>query len=391
MKKLLLASAIAALTVSTAQAAPTVYGKAFLTADYVNAEIDFDNGDVQDVDEDTVEINSTGSKIGLRGSEAMTANTDVVYQLEYGIRVDGEDRTLQSRDTYLGLANRDYGEFRVGRNYSVVDYINNIYRTEGYFDNIGVSTLDSEGTDVDSLIEALTLTDGDRINNSIVWIAPKYNDLPLELALMYGADESFSSSDNGYGASLMFDQGTGFTVGIAYEKDLSLSTTVDYDAVFDPNDDQNILVDAFSETTSGDIIRGTASLDLSRFTTYPVTLGVLYQQADYDFRGAEEEDGLILSAEMALDGYGYPAVAYIQYDKTDNLGGVDGNDSDQIVIGGKYSYRDNMIVHAYAGINSADIDGGYLLSDTNNGITTIERESGDTDIIAVGAGLEYLF
>ena len=46
MKKLLLATAVAALSVSAAHAAPTVYGKAFLTADYY----DFD-------DESTTQLN----------------------------------------------------------------------------------------------------------------------------------------------------------------------------------------------------------------------------------------------------------------------------------------------------------------------------------------------
>ena len=51
MKKLLLATAIAALSVSAANAAPTVYGKAFVTMDYVNA----DDGAK---DSDSVQINS---------------------------------------------------------------------------------------------------------------------------------------------------------------------------------------------------------------------------------------------------------------------------------------------------------------------------------------------
>lgn len=348
MKKLLLASAVAALSVSAANAAPTVYGKAFLTADYVNAEIDRDAPN-SDIDEDTVQINSTGSKLGLKGSEAVTANTDVTYQLEYGLRVDGEDRELKSRDTYLGLKNKDFGEFRVGRNFSVIDYVNNIYRTEGFFDNIGASTLsaDVKSTDntADDLITTLTLSDGTRINNSIVWIAPKYNNLPLELALMYGADESFESSDSGFGASLMYDAGTGITAGIAYDKDMS---------------------------QLGDLTRGTASVDLAKFGSVPVTLGALYQVADFD--GADKkEKGMIVSAEWALSNFAHPAVAYIQYDKTDNLGGVNNFDSDQVVIGGKYSYRNNIIAHAYAGINSA------------------ETENHDADVIAVGGGLEYLF
>lgn len=342
MKKLLLATAVAALSVSAANAAPTVYGKAFLHADYVNAEIDFPAGaDFADADEDSVQINSTGSKIGLKGSEALTANSDVIYQLEYSIDVDGDRGTLNARDTYLGIANKDYGQFRFGRNYSVTDYINNVSRNEGYWDNIGNSTLNDD----DNLANALTLTDGVRINNSVVWIAPKYNDLPLELALQYGADESFSDEgDSGFGASLMFDQNTGFTAGIAYDKDMSIN---------------------------GDILRGTASVDLGKFVAYPITLSGLYQQADFD--GLDEEDAFVISADMMLPNFARPMQAYIQYDKTDNIGGLNNFDSDQLVVGGKYEYKSNMIAHGYAGYNSADLDGV------------------DADVIAIGGGLEYLF
>ncbi|HSP84271.1 MAG TPA: porin, partial [Psychrobacter sp.] len=56
MKKLLLATAIAALSVSAANAAPTVYGKAFVTTDYVNAD-----DSVEDTDTDSLQINSNSS------------------------------------------------------------------------------------------------------------------------------------------------------------------------------------------------------------------------------------------------------------------------------------------------------------------------------------------
>ena len=65
MKKLLLATAVAALSVSAANAAPTVYGKAFLAADYVNADFDSRVVGGDDFDEDTVEINSHSSRIGF--------------------------------------------------------------------------------------------------------------------------------------------------------------------------------------------------------------------------------------------------------------------------------------------------------------------------------------
>ncbi|MDN5619283.1 MAG: porin [Psychrobacter sp.] len=345
MKKLLLATAVAALSVSAANAAPTLYGKAFVTADYVNAEVDYPNGDARaDRESDSVQINSNSSRIGIKGSEAMTANTDVIYQLEYGTRVDGDSDGFTNRDTYLGVVNKNFGEFRAGKNQSTLDKINNVVVNDGYWDNLGGNKLEDNEN-----YGGLNMADSSRINSSVIWMSPKYNNLPLQLSVMYSADESFVESskdrDSGFGAALMFDQGTGFTAGVAYDKD------------------QNI---------AGDIIRGTATVDLGKYMAYPVTLGALYQQADFDY-SSEDEKGFILSANMGLTNFARPASVYVQYNNTESLNGMENSDSDQIVVGGKYYYQDNMIVHAYAGNNSADLG------------------NTDADVLAIGGGLEYLF
>ena len=388
MKKLLLATAVAALSVSAANAAPTVYGKAFVTADYVDAEVDLSVVETGSPDirlngsEDTVQVNSTFSRIGVKGSEAMTANTDVIYQLEYGIDVDASgDNTFKSRDTFLGLANKNFGQVRVGRNTSVLDYVNNVTVTEGYWDNLGSNTLNTESElDIDEngrvvgfsedIVQALNMVNFTRLDNSVVWIAPKYNGVPVELAVQYSADESFGSNDNGFGASLMFDQGTGFTAGLAYTKDM----------------DANTKWTLFDEELSygGDVIRGTATIDLNKYMAMPVTLGALYQVADYDIDGAEEEKGLVISGEMGLTNFARPASVYLQYNKTDNLAGLNNFDSDQVVLGGKYMYKDNMIAHAYIGQNSADITVADAFEDGD-----IARV--DADVLAIGGGLEYKF
>ena len=408
MKKLLLATAVAALSVSAANAAPQIYGKAFVTADYVNAEIEGrittpNDSDSAKFDENTVEINSHASRLGFKGSEAMTANTDLIYQLEYGINVDSAgDNTFKSRDTFLGLANKDFGQVRVGRNTSVLDYVNNVTVTEGYWDNLGSNTLNTEidldvdangnvTGDTDGLVQALNMVSDARQNNSIVWIAPKYNGVPVELALQYSADESFGSNDNGYGASVMFDQGSGFTAGLAYTKDMDAKTEWKL-----PSE-----LPISSIDYSGDVLRATATVDMGKFVAYPVTLGALYQVADYDYPSAlapirdnirniapsladlKKEKGLVISAAMDLTNFAKPASVYLQYNKTDNLAGIDNFDSDQIVLGGKYMYKPNMIAHAYIGQNSADF--GVNVADDN------VRVALDADVFAIGGGLEYLF
>ncbi len=350
MKKLLLATAVAALSVSAANAAPTVYGKAFVGMDYVNTEIDRPVGSVlADVDESTVEINSYSSRLGFKGSEALSANTDVIYQYEVGIAIDGDNGSnnvaFTSRDTYLGLKNESLGEFRFGRNTSVLDYVNNVITSgSGYWDNLGADNLERNE-------KGFNLADSGRINNSVIWKAPKYNNLPLDVALMYSADEEFvtptgsAEKKDGFAAAAMYDAGTGITAGVAYDSDVNLA---------------------------GDLIRGTVTVDMSKFVAYPVTVGGLYQVADFD-GGDSDEKGYVLSAKMGLTNFAKPAAVYVQYNNTDNLFGNNNAESDQIVVGGEYQFRSNMIAHAYVGQNSADINGT------------------DYDLLAAGGGLEYKF
>ncbi len=349
MKKLLLATAIAALSVSAANAAPTIYGKAFLAADYVNAEFDGPNGSMYD--EDTIEINSHASRIGLKGSEAMTANTDVIYQLEYGTSIDGDSNGFKNRDTFLGVKNKQFGEFRVGKNQSSLARIDNVVVNQGYWDNLGQTQNEKE------VVSALNMADSNRIPSSIIWTAPKYNGLPVQVSAMYSSDDANGNDNTGFGVAALFDQGTGFTAGLAYDKD------------------QNI---------RGDIIRGTATVDLGKYIAAPVRLGALYQVADYD-GGESKEKGFVISGEMPLTNFARPASVYAQYNNTSNLNGFGDSDSNQIVVGGKYFYKDNIIAHAYAGMNKADNVPAYDLGGTTSMVI------GDAEVLVIGTGLEYKF
>ena len=391
MQKLLLTSVIATLTISSAQAAPQFYGKVFVTADYINSEADVNNRLAADervealnnYDENAVEINSHSSRLGLKGSEAMTANTDIIYKLEYGISADGDDKTFKNRDTYLGVVNKSLGEFRVGRNSSVLGNVNNVTLTEGYWDNLGDSKLKNEKE-----LRALNMLDDSRQSNSVVWIAPKYKSLPLELALQYAADEKFEDSSNGFGASLMFDQGKGFTAGLAYSKDMDVKDDITLLDLTNPKKKNKV-------DYSGDVIRATATADLSKYIAAPVTMGVMYQQADYDFAGSEKEKGLVVSGEMGLTSFAKPASVYLQYNKTDNLNGFNDSNSDQIVLGGKYKFKKNIIAHAYVGQNSADYAAvGKVNKINDKGNEKLDRYDiirSDINVFAVGGGLEYKF
>lgn len=343
MKKLLLATAVAALSVSAANAAPTVYGKIFLSVDAVDSDF---------TDSTDVSLNSTASRVGLKGSEALTANTDIIYQLEYGVDVDSgtsyvtdtsfterpdggvdvettERRTkadqFYSRDTYIGFKNDTIGTFKFGRNSSITDGINNVQQAFG-----GI-----QGT-------VSGIADGNRVDNSMIWTAPNAANLPLEFNVMASTEENFG--DAGYGASVMFDQGAGYTLALAYTDKL------DNDA---------------------EVLRATASYDMSKTMAIPATLGVMYQQADLDLPGFSKEKELMVTGAYGIANT--PWTLWAEFDQAKDFAGTDGADITKIAVGGRYAFNQAATGHLYAGNVNSDYG--------NN----------DGDEVIVGTGIEYKF
>ena len=310
MKKLLLATAVAALSVSAAHAAPTVYGKALVTVDYS----DFD-------DESSTQLNSTGSRIGLKGGEALTANTDLVYQLEYGIDIDENSDQFTSRDTYLGLANKQYGTLVAGRLSAIDDNINYVSQTVGLFDGFNAASWD-----------------GDRVNNAMAYFSPAYNG--LQFMGMYGLDgdeDKGGLRDGGYG------------VGVKYEP---ANQPLRAGATYIGSGDFNT-------------IRVSGAYDLNN----QIGLGALYQITDLD-----KDDNENLAAISATYKTATPWTAYAQAEMTSKVGGVDGDDAQRLVLGGKYAFKANATGHVYAGYSNLEQEG-----------------QDDKDGFGIGTGIEYKF
>ena len=295
MKKLLLATAVAALSVSAAHAAPTVYGKAFLTADYY----DFD-------DESTTQLNSTGSRIGFKGAEALTANTDLVYQLEYGIDIDEDSQQFKARDTYLGLSNKQYGTFVAGRLTTIDDYINYANQASG-----GVLG----GDDV------LASFTAPRANNAMAYFSPTYNG--LQFMGMYGLDgdqDANSLSDHEqFGAGVKYEPtNQPFRAGATY-------------------------------ITAGDALKAarvSGSYDLNK----DVTLGALYQNTDVD---TDDNENLITVSGTYKTAT--PWTAYAQADVVSNYSGLSDDDAQRYIIGGKYAFNANTTGHVYGAYLNVDL------------------------------------
>lgn len=329
MKKLVLATAVAALSVTAAQAAPTVYGKAFLTLDATTGDY-----------EERSALNSNASRIGIRGSEPLTDNTDVVYQLEYRVDVDSNAaRNFESRDTYLGLSNKQYGTLLAGRLSAIdgrVDYAN---VTQG-----GVIGGDN----------VLASFDSPRANNAFAYVAPTYNDVTV--SAMYVLDEDVTEeseylvAQGGAAARLANDSLARDAFGLA--------------AQYEPNAPYRAGV---SYIQAGDFkaARISGAYDLSAATT----VGALYQNTD--FGGDDNENAFTLSAKHKVAQT--PWTAYGQVDLVDNTAGVKDAETQRLVVGGQYAFNRATTGHIYAAAAREEFN------------------SVKTDGAGFGAGLEYRF
>lgn len=339
MKKLLLATAIAALSVSAANAAPTVYGKAFLTLDLNTGDTDVNyyDGTTINIDaDDRSKLNSNASRIGLKGSEGLTANTDLLYQLEYGVNVDANTDQFYSRDTYLGLQNAQYGKLLAGRLTAIDDYVNFANVTQG-----GVLGGDN----------VLASYDGPRLNNSFAYFTPSYNN--MQFMAMYTMDEN-NITDTA-------DRDV-FAIGGTYATGpMNVGATYTY---------------------AGDELQ---ALRLSgNYAVSPaLTVGALYQNTDFDT--GDNENAFTLSGEMKT---ATPWTAYAQGDFVNNVGGADDAETYRVAVGGKYPINKATTGHIY---------GAYLSAEANTTDKTGIYYDGDLvksvkgDGFGIGGGIEYKF
>lgn len=336
MKKLLLASAVAALSITAAQAAPTVYGKAFLTLDVADGD---DNSAFKD---SRTQLNSNSSRIGLKGSEALTQNTDLVYQLEYRVDIDSNAaRNWESRDTYLGLANKQYGTLVAGRLTAIDDYVNYANVTVG-----GVVGGD----------KVLASFDAPRANNSFAYFSPERNG--LQFMGMYVLDEDKTKLSEtlvaaGGAAARLANDSLGrdaFGVGAKYEP-----TNAPYKV-------------GASYIQAGDF--KAARLSGAYAASPALTLGGLYQNTDYD--NDDNENAFTVSANYKVAQT--PWTAYGQLDFVDNLGGAKDAEAQRLAVGGKYAFNKATTGHVY---------GAYLRSE--------DASSEKADAYGIGGGIEYKF
>ena len=376
MKKIAIASAIALASITAAHAAPTVYGKAFLTLDYVSTDYDAANK----TDEDTFKLNSNQSRIGFKGEDDLTDTTKLVYQLEYGIDVDADTNgkgQFYSRNTYVGLAHNTLGTVLAGRHDTPLKLAQNKVDVfnDSLFDitNAGVSGENRANNMVAyqspvivgmpvSFMAATALSETDTDGDVLVTAkteAVKNADGTIKTPAKPAVYRDRKVKDNGYSLSLAYDQNGIYLAG-AYDKDMGAN---------------NVNTGVIDNTW-----RLVAGLDMGKMNMVSgLTLGALYQQSQYYDnysivnnnrvnKASEDEKSWLISGKYKVGAT--PWAVKAQYVNTTDEKGVKDNDVNEIAVGGEYAFNKATTGHIYAGQISRD----------NNIDETI-----------VGTGIEYKF
>ncbi len=339
MKKLLLVSAVAALSVTTAQAATDVYGRVVADLRYA------DDGDV------TLDNGST--RLGVKGSTPITANTDAIYQLEMKATIDAGSTDVEYRDSYIGLQNATAGTVMAGRLTTIDDNVNftnpSDYWNSGFgygvtvTDTVKVPKLmvDDQGN-VQTVVEEVEVEkeyashDAPRANNALAYVSPNFNGFTG--MAMYQLDSSGSGSDGkdggSYGVAGKYEAGN-FKAGASF---------IDF-------------------KDSKEVIRVSAAMNV----TPQIELSGAYQVADYD--GSSDKENVFIVAGQ-YDVPNSPWAAYLEYDGTTNLAGFDGADVNVLSLGGTYAFNKAVSGRIYAGF---------------------EDPKGGDNTYGVGTGLTYKF
>ncbi len=384
MNKNILAIAIAAAVAApSAFAAATVYGNAHMSVNSVsgvNASTTT-TGAVNGASTGITNVTSNSSFLGVKGSEDLGAGMKAVYQMEFGVNLDGETGGLaSSRNTFVGLGG-GFGTVLVGRHDSPIKMVGRKYDVFG--DQVGNNRVIlgnySNGTaGTTNTVTTSHLVDG-RHNNVIAYATPTFGGFNALIAYVPGADatsngnENFDSAANkinAWSANAMYKAGN-FDAGLGY---ITASNVLDKSAPAGGDT-------AFTATRLG-----------AGYTFGAARINGIYQTNDY----------VSGTSVKALSSYGIGGTYKVtaagtvkaQYMITDNTrNNKDGANS--ITVGYDHAMSKNTTVYAvYAAVdnnNGTGNDGRFSVMQNNSGTNDTTYAVAGKDNSAFAVGVQHKF
>lgn len=250
MKQVLLATIISTLSLSAAQAAPTIYGKINVTLDQF--------GNKKFGSESVTELNSNASRIGVKGEEKISDKLSVVYMGEWEISVDGDEddnQTFKKRNIFGGIKWNGIGTIKAGY-------------YDSYFKSASPSKNDIYN---DHAFDMTSMLYGEeRLKNAIGFESdPKLlHGVGINVMLQQGEDNK-KNGDNGLGDAI--------SSSITYDNKeigLSLALAADFDVK------GKYFASGLTDKQATDAYRLVGTYDLSRVGVEGLSVNAMYQTAD---------------------------------------------------------------------------------------------------------------
>ncbi|WP_327857307.1 porin [Acinetobacter guillouiae] len=368
MKKVLLAAAIATLSISAAQAAPTLYGKFNVTLDQIDK-----NGFK---DESVTKVNSNASRIGVKGEEKLTDKLSAVYLAEWQISADGDGDAFTNRNRFVGIKSDGIATLKVGQ-------------FDSYFKNAAGNNQDIFN-DHNELDMTAILVGEDRLKNVIGFETDKKLLAGLAFNIMFQqGEESSALKNDAKGQKGSRDSfGDGISTSLTYDnKDYGLAAAVagNFGVASKYNAYSSELG---SNTIYSDAIRVTGSVDLKPAGLDGLVFGALWQTAQPTDDTVATTSGTTVTSFKGLkeNAYGITAAYAIpstpiklkaEYiSATTELDGRDDRKQDLYGIGADYNINKQARFYGVVGQQKRDWS------------TTSTPEKKKT---VIGLGMEYNF
>lgn len=241
--------------------------------------------------EDTTELRSNASRIGLKGRAALndTETLNAIYQIEYEIQTDDGDkdeRTLTQRNTYVGLSG-SWGTIIGGKHDTPTKLVQQ---------NVDLFS-DLEG-DIKTLFQGEV-----RADNIVMYQSPSLFNLSGALAVVASEEDEV---DDGFSGSLGYDIDSLY-FGVAYDH----------------------------EVEGYDVTRV-----VGQYRVGGLALGALWEEAELAEGNSSSEDGYMLSAAYTLLGN---TTLKAQWGESD----IRAEDAESYSLGVDYKLAESTKVFAY--------------------------------------------
>jgi len=288
---------------AAAQSAVTLYGTVDLGLAYSSNQ-----GGASNTYMNSGALNA--SKLGVMGSEDLGGGTSALFRLENGFNADtgamSSSGVLFNRQSYVGLASRDWGQITVGRQYTpYFQYVGGLGPT-----GVLTGATGAHPGDIDALDTTL------RINNSVLYTLPTLGG--LQAGIQYGMGEQAGSAASGssVSAALRYDyQAFSWSAGYTRLKNLANGNTAGsfgnvgsfannspINAGYASADSTQLLATA-ARYTWGDLMLG---LNYSNVQYKPGALSAFAQTASFNTVGLISSYNVNAALTLAA-GYSYTA------------------------------------------------------------------------------------